>query len=115
MRGFIEAVVGEAIALLQLRATGGMAFAMANAQVLADKGAIAIRKIASKDLFRGICMGKARGMVSFGLGRTLQRSIAYGSTDAGTNARRANNSSHIPRVYIRICDRRERADCVGDA
>lgn len=31
-----------------------MAFAMANAQVLADEGAVAIRKIASEDLFRGI-------------------------------------------------------------
>lgn len=37
MRGVIVGVVGEAIALLQLRAASGMAFAMADAKILAHK------------------------------------------------------------------------------
>lgn len=59
MRGFIEAIVGEAIALLQLGSTGGMAFAMTNAEVLAHEGAVAIREIAAKNLFRGVCDRKS--------------------------------------------------------
>jgi hypothetical protein len=47
--------MGEAIALLQLRTAGGMAFAMANTQVLTDERAVTIREITAKDLFRGIC------------------------------------------------------------
>lgn len=48
-------VVSEAIALLQLRAAGGMAFAMADAKILAHKGPVAIGEITAKDLFRGVC------------------------------------------------------------
>jgi hypothetical protein len=122
MRRFIEAVVGEAIALLQLGSAGGMAFAVTNAEVLADEGAVAIGEITAKDLFRGICKkASARGRLALRRkpstvsGLSPQRSIAYGSTDAGTSVRRANNSFHIPRVCIRICDRRELADCVAGA
>ena len=53
--------MGEAIALLQLGSASGMAFAMTNAEVLADEGSVAIGEITTKDLFRGIYDGKARG------------------------------------------------------
>lgn len=67
-------VMGEAVALLQLRSAGGMAFAMANAEVLAHEGAVAIGKITAKDLFRGVCEWNARNWLVLLHWLLLQRS-----------------------------------------
>lgn len=48
---------GEGVALLQLRAAGGMAFAMADTEILTHERTETIWKIAAEDLFRGVCTG----------------------------------------------------------
>jgi hypothetical protein len=54
--GLIQIAGGqsEVIALLQLGAMGGMSFSMADAEVLPDKGTIAIREVASIDLLGSV-------------------------------------------------------------
>jgi len=44
-------VTCEGVALLQLGTPGGMALAMADAEVLAHKGAVTVGEITVKDLF----------------------------------------------------------------
>lgn len=46
-KGHVAGGQGEVVTLLQLGAMGGMAFPMADAEVLADKGTIATREVAS--------------------------------------------------------------------
>lgn len=56
---FIGGIGCERVALLQLRTAGGVSFAMADAEVLTNKGSVAVGEVATKYLFRCVLKGLA--------------------------------------------------------
>lgn len=103
----------EGVALLQLRAAGGMALAMADTEILADEGAVAVWKVAAEDLFGSVWEGQYHMQGSRLRGRSAM--WTYGSTGVGRDVQRGSSFSRSLRGCIRICGLMVPGDCAAGA